>query len=133
MKKVLFPCKCDPIHTGHLMQIKWLLNKGYDVTVDILWTGKEDRAMSPWEIRYIIYIIFDNKVKIKSHDISYSKGFPDEIKKNYDYVATANDKLITTLIDKFIPIIKLKRYPGYRASKMKEMYKDEIESKQSNS
>jgi nicotinamide mononucleotide adenylyltransferase len=125
MKKVLFPCKCDPIHVGHLMQIKWLINKGYDVTVDIFWSGKEERIQSPWEIRYILYIIFNNRVHITTHDVSYAEGFPDGIRNQYDIVATGNDNLIPALVARYIPFIKLNRSPGYRASKMRKLYVDE--------
>ena len=121
MIKVLFPCKCDPIHVGHLIQIKKLLKRGYDVTVDIL---DKDRVQSIDAVRYILRTMFDDKVQVKTHSISYQKRLPESI-EFYDYVVTGNSKIIRVLIDNVISFILIKRYPGYRASKMKEMYKND--------
>jgi phosphopantetheine adenylyltransferase len=124
MKKALFPCKCDPIHTGHLVQIKTLLNKGYDVTVDILTDENRKRVMSLWEVRYILRLFFNSRVHIRTHRISYSQHFPLELLKEYNVLVTGNTLLFDAVIGK-IQVEFMPRYPGYRASKMRKMYEEE--------
>ncbi|MFO8022912.1 MAG: hypothetical protein R6U65_10630 [Perlabentimonas sp.] len=121
---VLFPVKCDPVHIGHVMQIKELLLNGYDVTVDLL--NSENRVQSIIDVHEILKIIFDNQVTFRIHSISYAKVVPKYL-MNYDYLATGNRDIISAinLSGASIQVIPLQRIKGYRASKMREMYEEE--------
>jgi hypothetical protein len=110
------------------MRIKELLDTGYDVTVDV-W-NKKNRIMKISEVKLIIHVIFNWKVPVKIHRKSYVGGIPRRIKRKY-YIATGNSKIMSVLIGECEQFIRLKRYPGYRASRMRKMYIEEYVIKSS--
>lgn len=117
--KVLFPCKCDPIHTGHIIQIKKLVDAGYDVTVDVLLY--KDRVMSLFEVRCILHKLFKDKVKVAMHVESYAYGFPPEMTRVYDMLVSGNTNILEAWTKRKIMLYEIK---GYRATRMRNMYKD---------
>ena len=115
---VVFPCKCDPIHVGHIMQIGKLLNDHGGVIVDVF--DYPDRTMSIDQVGDILKFIFPANVTVKSYKKPYTEELPEDKKRTY---ATANDEVAKVLTKNKIKVIKLKRIPGYHSKNMKDMYK----------
>lgn len=126
---VLFPVKCDPVHIGHVMQIKELLLNDYDVTIDIL--DSADRVQNTLKVCEIIRILFDGKVNFRFHTVSYAITLPIYV-TNYDYIATGNRDIISNinLSEKNIKVIPLNRFKGYRATRMRDVLRDIYDEEQ---
>ena len=114
---VVFPGKFDPIHIGHIMQIgKLLINEGC-VVVDIF--DYPNRTMSIKDVSNIIKFIFPSNVLIKTHNKTYGISIPKDKDKIY---VMGNNKVANNLSEHGIGIRKIERFPGYRSSKMMEMF-----------
>ena len=121
--KVLFPGKFNPIHVGHILQIAKLI-KSHDVTVAI---KCDIEGIMPYsEVNHILDVIFNGKINTYSYIGSYTKGFPKKVKDMFDMVASANIEILKSAVRQDIKVMQLTRIKGYRASKMKEMYENEM-------
>lgn len=119
--KIIFPATLDPIHVGHLMHLANLIKK-HDVTVALQKYNK--RAMSIGEVKHILHVMFNDRVKVFLYTESYAYGYPKELTEKYDAVATGNKLLIASAKKQQFKVIELQRWPGYRASSMRKMYEE---------
>jgi len=124
---VLFVCKCDPLHVGHIFQIRKLLNMGFDVCVDVL-VGY-DRVMYIEDLKKFLFYFFDDfgsRFKVVTHNVSYVNGFPVDVVNGFDLLASGNNLILDVWVGDYI---FLKEVVGYRSSLMRDMYEDLFKSK----
>ena len=106
------------------MQIKKLFDEYGGVIVDVY--DYPDRVMSIKEVGYILKIIFQEKVTVKTYKKPYTTEVPSDKNKIY---ATANSEVANTLLKNEIKVIKLDKIPGYCSKDMKNMYKNDIKKR----
>ncbi len=120
-KAIVYPGKFDPIHTGHIMQIGRLLHEYKGVIVDIY--NYPNRTMPIEKVQDIIQFIYPKNVMTTTYNNSHKTHIPHHgTRRTY---ATGNPEVRKNLIKHQCSFITLKRYPGYKATYMKEMYKNE--------
>jgi hypothetical protein len=124
LKIAVFPCKADPLHVGHLIQIKRLLKEYPRVIVDIY--VYEGRCMSFCEVVDILEELFAERSRgliFEKHKKSYSESLPGYSKEDYIFV-TGNKKVVDNLKGEF-QVKKIDRFKHYRAREIKKEIKNE--------
>ena len=123
MKMAVFPCKMNPIHVGHLVQIRRLIDRYDLVCIDIL---NDERFMSSIdETKDIIHEIFKytiHKIIFKDHFLSYVNTIPEHDFPYDDVVyVTGNNDVYDNLLKNGFNVKKIKRFSFYRSSIIRNM------------
>ena len=120
---VLLPCKLDPPHLGHAIQLHNLL-KRYNVILDIYMY--EGRVTTVEEVVGILADIFTKKeigrLYVKTHQKSYSK---DTSELPYDYpIFTGNEDVYKELKIRQYKVFKMPRYSKYCSTYMRKHWRE---------
>lgn len=120
--KVIFPCKLDPLHLGHVVQIKKLLRMYDEVILDVLDYG--GRVMSPTQATFTLHeVLTKNEVKrihLRTHKISYLVS-TENLSKEVD-IYTGNNALFKKLKEEGFKVYKMERYGNYRSSHLRQYW-----------
>ena len=95
----LFPCKCDPIHVGHIVQIKRLLKTHKYVIIDIY--DYDSRVMPVEEVEEVINEVMCGcemkRIRFRTHKTSYAKSSYEAI---YIYHIVTGNKAVYNKLKK---------------------------------
>jgi nicotinamide mononucleotide adenylyltransferase len=122
-----FPCKCDPIHVGHIIQLKRLLALYDTIILDILYYPTRVQNIS--EVMEILKTLLlpDEycRLLIVTHTISYTKSIPDCIDCP---VITGNPKVEEFLRKNGVEVIYINRFSDYTSSELRKRLSSEHSS-----
>jgi len=118
----VFPAKLDPVHVGHLIQIKRLIEDDrYDrVVVDIF--EYEDRVMETEKaIDIVDELIDDEKLDFQLHNSTYTKN-PPEVTDNDIVFVTGNPDVADNLKEHGLSVKEIARFESYRAKPLRDEF-----------
>jgi len=122
-EKVVFPCKLDPLHLGHVVVIKNMLKK-YNVILDIYLYP--NRVMDILEICHILRDVLDEKeyrrIYIATHTISYAKSI-EQLQNKYP-IYTGNKEVYKKCQAGNYNVSLMPRYRKYHSTYMRKYWSE---------
>jgi nicotinamide mononucleotide adenylyltransferase len=119
IQKAVFPCKANPLHLGHVVQIKRLLKEYDTVIIDIL--EQEKRDMGIYEALDVLYEVLTIeeycRVFLRTHVESYVEGY--YLKAEPCVFVTGNEKVIEALRKNNQQVKVIPRYKNYNSTCMR--------------
>jgi len=128
-KYALFPCKCDPIHVGHVVQIRRMLKTHTYVIIDMY--DYESRVMPVEEVKEVLKDILCEKeydrLRFRTHKTSYSESSYEAI--FLYHTLTGNEAVYKKLKREAFDVDFIKEYKKYRSTPMRQYWSSKNEEK----